>query len=182
MPDEIEHAIQQQRDLFVMNMTEAKHKVYGFIDTLSEEQLQGLSMLVHAFATETEEAGYAKFVDGYLAAVAKAKYNICPGCGEDHDKQLDEMRQQEEGQTFTGDRPLSVNEDSTAPLAPYILTEDDLANMEEYNLDDLRDEDPPHHLLGFICKGCGMRYVSIADRMLRPPDTCSGCQMKSAHG
>ena len=36
----------------------------------------------------------------------------------------------------------------------------------------------------FRCSNCGMGYVSLEDRMLRPPgiDGCGGCRLKSAHG
>jgi hypothetical protein len=65
---------------------------------------------------------------------------------------------------------------------------DTLALMELYHLDDLRDEET-NALLGFICTGiegmkepCGMRYPTIADRMLHPPETCSGCFVRMANG
>ena len=62
-----------------------------------------------------------------------------------------------------------------------MLMPEHLAKMNEYNLDDLRDEDSGI-ILGFICTNCGMRYQSIEDRMLREPDECTGCQQKSAWG
>jgi hypothetical protein len=178
-----------------MSMTEARHKMYSFFDDLSQEQVLTLNNLVRAFANETQEAEFAKFIDGYLSGLAKGKFNICGGCGKNHDQQLEEMRNAADEAGIFKEQPMgdadkfSIPEDGPVtgdeqPVAPYVLTEDDLAHMEEYNLDDLRDEDPPHHLLGFMCKGCEMRYVSIADRMLRPPgiDGCSGCQLRSGHG
>lgn len=74
-------------------------------------------------------------------------------------------------------------------LYPYQeLSPEDQENMKKYHLDDLRDEDTGE-LLGFICTGidgvrspCGVRYVSIEDRMLRDPEHCSGCFIKAAHG
>lgn len=33
-----------------------------------------------------------------------------------------------------------------------------------------------------VCNGCGLEYVSLADRMLRPPDGCHGCHEKARWG
>lgn len=32
------------------------------------------------------------------------------------------------------------------------------------------------------CLGCGMQYVSLRDRMIKEPDDCHGCHLKSANG
>lgn len=68
------------------------------------------------------------------------------------------------------------------------FTESDLENMSKYHIDDLWDEDT-NEFLGFICtgiqgmkQGCGMRYPSIEDRMLREPESCSGCHSVMGHG
>lgn len=65
--------------------------------------------------------------------------------------------------------------------------------MKLYNLDDLwqrkMSADQPGSepsegdvFLGFVCKGCGMQYQSIQDRMLRSVDECRGCFLKAGHG
>ena len=33
-----------------------------------------------------------------------------------------------------------------------------------------------------ICKGCGLTYVTLEDRMLREPGDCHGCRERSSHG
>lgn len=33
-----------------------------------------------------------------------------------------------------------------------------------------------------ICQGCGLEYVSLADRMVKRPDDCHGCQEKARWG
>jgi hypothetical protein len=55
--------------------------------------------------------------------------------------------------------------------------------IKEYNLDDAYEvnTDPPK-FLGFICRGCGIVYVSLEDRMLRRPDECHGCFLKAKFG
>jgi len=64
---------------------------------------------------------------------------------------------------------------------PYVLSEEELKQMKEYNLDDVRDIDT-HELYGFICLNCGQRYPTIEDRMKRRPDECSGCFQKAKWG
>jgi len=179
---EIHAEMERQFDLHKMDATEKRHKVYEFIDSLGKEQLSSLGTLVRAFAEDG--SSYAKFIDGYVSAIAKEKFDLCPACGENHDEMLNEMTQQKVNDQFESDLDKAVSEPEPPQFTAYVLTEEDLDNMEKYNLDDLRDEEPPHHLLGFKCLGCEMRYVSIADRMLRPPgiDGCNGCQLKSAHG
>jgi hypothetical protein len=56
--------------------------------------------------------------------------------------------------------------------------------MKLYNLDDLweQSDDLDDKFIGFVCKGCDMRYQSIQDRMLRSVDECRGCFLKAAHG
>lgn len=54
----------------------------------------------------------------------------------------------------------------------------DAAFLEEYNL---------NRQIGqrqVTCRGCGLLYISLEDRMLKPPgiDGCSGCQQRSAQG
>ena len=64
---------------------------------------------------------------------------------------------------------------------PVVLTEEQLRQMEEYNLDDVRDIDT-HELYGFICLNCGMRYLTIEARMEQPVDGCQGCFHKAKWG
>lgn len=64
---------------------------------------------------------------------------------------------------------------------PVVLTEEQLAQMKEYNLDDVRDIDT-HELYGFICLNCAMRYPTIEVRMEKGPDECEGCFHKAKWG
>jgi len=72
---------------------------------------------------------------------------------------------------------------------PSTILERDM--MALYNLDDLWERDMkagvdpqsvPAEFRGYICNGCGQRYMSIQDRMLINVDACKGCMVKSAHG
>lgn len=68
------------------------------------------------------------------------------------------------------------------------LTDEQKKLMELYHLDDLREEGTGK-LLRFKCtgisgmrEGCGLTYETIEDRMLRGPETCSGCFIRMGHG
>jgi hypothetical protein len=67
------------------------------------------------------------------------------------------------------------------PELPEGLPEAEVVRLfEEYNLQRCTDPIAP---AGFVeCKGCGLVYVSLADRMLRAPDECHGCHEKAKHG
>lgn len=41
----------------------------------------------------------------------------------------------------------------------------------------------PYHVLPEVtCNGCGLQYPSLRDRMLKGPDDCHGCHLKSSNG
>lgn len=69
---------------------------------------------------------------------------------------------------------------TVAVEGPY-RSEEDFENMRIYRLDEKYDLDT-HAYLGLFCTGCGMVYPSIEDRMLKPPDVCSGCFRRAGHG
>jgi hypothetical protein len=186
---------QRAHDLHRMSADSMKHGVMKMLRGLDQEQMEAFSQMVRVFAIE-EDAAYAKYVHGIITALLEGKYNICMACGVDHEKAEKDLLSTASDpfdnvlktQPLTPERSAEL-EDIAArqagvsgqPVEPYVLTEEDLADMEEYNLDDLRDEDT-HQLLGFICKACTYKYVSIADRKLRAPDECTGCQIRSGHG
>ena len=64
---------------------------------------------------------------------------------------------------------------------PYVLSEEELRQMKEYNLDDVRDVDT-HELYGFICLNCQMRYPTIESRMDKGVEGCDGCHHKAKWG
>lgn len=186
LPPEVIADAQRQHDLYHMKTQAVRHDMFAFLDSLDEDQAKQFSLLVRVFARE-EDSSYAKYIDGYFSGLRERKFGICPGCSVNHDQMPDDMRPNEPVESVVSDgsnKVTSVEEEASWINTDYVLTEADLERMNEYNLDDLRDEDDKSTLLGFICLGCGMRYISIADRMLRPPGIagCSGCQLKSGHG
>lgn len=130
------------------------------IETLSPRELGVLYEMLVCMAELKDPAEYINYVMGQASMVLRLKHNSCV-CGEDHNSEiLDETRAKMAAEK------VESNDAS-----------DDEAAMREYNL----RKDPDGRL---YCQGCGLRYVSLEDRMLRAPGTdgCHGCQLKSAHG
>ena len=171
-----------------------RHEVTRLFSELSQDQLMILRNMMHQLVF-SDDGKLAAYYEGQVATVLNLKFNVCPSCGVDHDKEAASFEAPEADMksTVTDVVNETINEyrekaqDKLQEMLPtFDLSEEDLANMEKYHLDDLRDADN-HQILGFRCTGvngvaCGMVYPSIEDRMLRDPDTCSGCQQKAAWG
>jgi hypothetical protein len=75
--------------------------------------------------------------------------------------------------------PPDLNVGESGSLSP-----NQLAAMEEWNLDDVREEGT-NKLLYFVCRGCMIQtHPTIEDRTLFPKgiDGCSGCRERARHG
>lgn len=163
-----------------------RHDVQRLFDELPKEHLLTLRIMLNQFTTEADSR-LTSYYEGVAATTLAYRFKVCGGCGRDHSEELlDEPAP--EDKNFQTEKFFSLREgDKTLFNVPTDegglseLTVEQFRQMEEYNLDDVRDENTLK-LLGFICKNCGLRYVSIEDRMLKRPDDCHGCQIKSAHG
>lgn len=148
-----------------------QQEVDRFLEEVPIEQLLTVRTIIR---TVSQSAVALGFFDGviYTRLRREGRCTSCGGPDHDHaefERMLLESRDEEEP------------ESSEALIDGTHFTADQHRLMAEYNLDDLRDEDT-HELLGFVCLNCGMRYPSIEDRMLKPPDECSGCFRKAGHG
>ena len=164
------------------------HGTSRLIEGLSEEQLTYFKTLLHVIAANCDGEGRAipAYYEGIVDGVLSVKYNICMGCHKNHDQVMKEQMERE-----ANPPPMDGGDPhAPAPLKADLkigevgfLSDVQLANMEEYNLDDLRSSDD-NRLMGFVCLGCGLHYTSIEDRMLRPADKggCSGCVQKEQWG
>ena len=160
------------------------HDSSRLFNELNKDQLLTMRNILHNLVFD-EGARLAAYYEGVVVTTLNLKHNICPSCGTDHDAEAFAMTQVEIPQQREGER---LPEDKLQQMLPtFDMTDEQVEQMIEYHLDDVRDEDT-HQILGFICTGvngqgsCGMRYPSIEDRMLRAPDKCSGCEQKSAWG
>lgn len=148
----------------------------NLLNELNVEQLIVLRMVLE----DTDNPGTSAYLTGVVTGVIQFKHGKCPECGGEHGfdvKHKVVLRDESDPADHIEIKP-------SEPLGPD--TDAGRAAMEAYDLDDLREGTPedPGPILGYVCRNCQMRYVSIEDRMLRPPgpDGCHGCQYKSAHG
>lgn len=175
-----------------------RHDVTRLFNELQLDQLMTLRNMMHQLVF-SEDGKLAAYYEGQVATVLQIRHNVCPSCGVDHDKEAAEFKEDGDEVPPTEanlasetigeyrDKAESQPQDKLQEMLPtFDLSEEDLDNMEKYHLDDLRDADN-HQILGFKCTGvngveCGMIYPSIEDRMLKPADSCTGCQSKAAWG
>jgi hypothetical protein len=168
LPEEFRQMLDRQH----LENRVTQQEVDRLLEELPIEQLLTVRTIIR---TASQSAVALGFFDGVIYTRLRRE-GRCTSCGgPDHDhEEFEQLLLQESG-----------NDEEAGSSEPLIdgthFTAEEHRLMAEYNLDDLRDEDT-HELLGFVCLGCGMRYPSLQDRMMRAPDECSGCFRKSAHG
>lgn len=161
----------------------ARHEVARLFREVSEDHLKAFAAVLCSIST-TEEAGRpASYFHGLAVAALEARFNICWACNENHDEQLKGMskvNEERDDNQFTGfgpgEPPVDLKIGENGLLSPR-----QIADMVEYNLDDVRDEET-NNLLWFVCLLCEIQYQTIEDRKLKPADHCHGCFRKAAHG
>lgn len=167
IPEEMRQHLEQQAAKQEMFADSYRHAVQRMFDELSREHLETLRQILHNLTMSGSTL--AAYYEGQVATSLHTRFNVCSGCGVNHDEQAEDLHQP--GPDGTVQTVIVAGD----------LTHEDLTNMEKYNLDDLREEDT-NRLLGFVCKGCGLKYSSIEDRMVKEPDECHGCQEKARWG
>jgi hypothetical protein len=184
MPEELRQMIDRQH----LEAQVTRNEVDRFMDELPLDDLVTLRVIIRHVATDPSNYG---FFDGIIYTRLR-KEGRCTTCGgPDHDHEALESLNSDEGNTgeIYKDVPgltAAAEKLKDLPTVDAIMAEsglsvEDYTHMTEYDLDDLRDSETGE-LLGFVCTRCGMVYPSIADRMLRRPDECSGCFRKAGHG
>lgn len=183
-----------------MHMTDNTHAIKQLFDSLNEEQLRSLDLLL----ANCDDQRTVMFFRGRIEMLQQIKFDICP-CGSNHDDELAGMGG--DGTEKAPTQPNTATEHKGRPLEDVDLPS--LADMDELNDDELIkareefddeaalmeeygvEENPlygkshaPEGASPFRCTGCGVGIASLQDRMLRHAgiEGCSGCQQKSAWG
>lgn len=191
-----------------LNNEAHRHDMHEWIESLDEHGLKMLRSLLYDYSDHTSAA----YLIGFAGLVMQKKFNICAACGKNHDDITveDVIGKSHEGNSaHVGQAEPDYGPDGT-PLPPASGTIKDpmpqrgdtvthgkafeemsgpelLATvpkkvqdqMDEYRLDFIEFQWPK-----VLCKGCGMEYVSLEDRMLKAPgiEGCTGCSHKGAWG
>lgn len=159
-----------------MHREAISHDVFEWMETLSKDGIGMLGLLVKA-SIDNPEYGYQLL--GMLQMHQKYKFNVCPVCDKDHDKMYEDLAGEGEPgpEPKTGDKipdsPFSVGDaeafDAGAlniPARPFKETQSLCA---EYGVT------VPIVGTQVFCLKCNQPYVSLEDRMIKPPGDCDGC-------
>lgn len=182
------------------------HGFQRMLEESSEDDLITLRTMLQVVTQRTSDDLACRW-HGMVMMALKSRFNICIHCGTNHDNEvprpekplfdkggthplldLEAMREtlieQSPGKPPQPFEDRERNSDGTIPFLP-----EEREIMDEYHLDDSYEEADPPLFLGFRCTGiegwnkpCGVVYPSLQDRMLNPPEKCSGCQTRMAHG
>lgn len=185
--------MRRQHDQRLMEADDYHHSVARLLDSMQREQLETFRQLMHGLVMMSEGDSRANLAmyEGLASGILHARYKVCLACDRNHDEVMaqqmaaEEAHEQQEASPRDGGDPFKpFPTPGDLPLGGVgMLSDTQLAKMEEYGLDDLRAESDGS-LIGFRCIHCGKDYISIEDRMRRPPrkDGCDGCVNKEKWG
>lgn len=160
----------------------ASHELTNWLRDLDCEKK---NLVLGLLASATEDPGFGKLIMGMLLAFKQEQHGICVACQENHDEALVTMSGQDKDERARKEEiKAKLQTDKWTPTGSINpLTTQQTIEMHRYGLDDLRAEED-YELLGFVCKGCGMKYQSVEDRMLKLPgkEGCDGCIQKEKWG
>jgi hypothetical protein len=192
LPDGLREVLQRHEDQAAMQREAAQQEIERFFNELAPEHLVTLRSILYTLSVNEEPRRLAGFYEGIAIGALKWKHNRCGVCGDDHDhfdlSKLNDAPPASEEESLASDHDngttsLFANLDEAAQTFEGKVSDELQEKMDEYNLDDLRDEDT-NDIIGYVCKGCGLKYASVADRALRPagPGGCDGCVQKTKWG
>ena len=162
-----------------------RHSVQRFIESeLTEDQLRMLRSMIHEV---DHTQGLADQWIGMISMCLKMKHNICITCGVNHDDEFQETAHDDK-ETFRKETFLESEKKVVERIEKFLPVDKHEEYMREYHLDDVYDSDTKAFLY-YKCTGiegmsgpCGVTYPSLADRMMKKPEECSGCFARMAQG
>lgn len=156
-PEELQRIHEYQRSRW--------ERINSAIETSNADQLKAWLELITMAVHEPHVLFYYK---GIIEKMMTDRHGHCP-CGTDHAEEI--------AQAIHPTPPTETPEPPAAPAHPISLVGDiELlnGNLKKYRM---------HIINGDLrCRDCGIKYVSMEDRMLKAPDDCHGCEVKSKWG
>lgn len=178
----------RQHDMYHATVENEQHNLETlFSDMSGPDTLTLVKWLINLLHNSSSDIQISMAI-GDLNRQLKTKMNVCPACGKNHDEELrkamDTVPQDGEDPEANAARMLAALD--TMPTAPEPTKEPEpdvraptrAELLQEYNLE---EGITPGTV---ICLGCGMKSISLKDRMLEPAgvDGCHGCQHKAKWG
>lgn len=168
MPEELQEKVKMMFDRQKMAGQVTRQSISRFFQELSEDQLNTFKLILNMCSSSE---GAAPFYEGLAAGVLAHKFNRWPGWNDEGASMV----------AFEFDPNGSTLEATEVPIVEGDKpTEWYTQKCNEYNVtaSDSTGDDK------VTCKGCGTEYVSLDDRMLRPPgiEGCSVCVQRQKWG
>lgn len=169
LPEELKEQILAARTRAEMEYDDGVHSIYRMVDEINVDHLKMLKVLLHGIGDNPQALG---FWEGVFSQTIARRSGLCPACGRDHDKDLADMQSENDN--------AAQQADDLAARADVLIT------MAEYHVEPTDDDDltGPVKCLGVLPgQGpCGLVYQDLTDRMVRKPDDCHGCFIRSSQG
>lgn len=199
-PDEYREALARQADQHEARATVQFLDLHAFLEKQSVEDLELVKWMIFK---SMSESGYGHHMMGLISAVERYVHDVC-GCTplyphkvQDHSDpefltgtHVEEPDFPEETGPARSDHAPTEEPDPKVKLKTHRgeeiwmpLTEAlETYNLEWYEI--LSDMRPGETLRKLRCKGCGIDYVTIADRALEKPgeEGCHGCIQQAKWG
>lgn len=156
LPDEIKEAIRSQIDQQQMIISTSHHEIQRLFSELNAEHLQTL-LGIFRYLVNASSSSPASYLEGLVISALHYRFEICGSCSRNHTEDL--------AQDLT-----------KKPASNFNPSEFVLGKAKEYFVSSIGDKGKVK------CNNCGIEYPSLADRMKRSPENCSGCHQKSAWG
>jgi len=173
VPPEVVEAIMRNR----MESEVKSHQVKNLFTELPKDQLLALNLLLETISRVEDPGAMAAYYNGHATAIIEMKYNVCSSHGVNHAEEALEEFKKSTGDISIDKGSTPTRDDDTEEQSDFEFTQTRVNyNMELYRL---KIDESTGKL---VCKDCGLEYVSLEDRMVKSPDDCHGCYIKSAHG
>lgn len=185
MPDHIRAELERRAD-------ESKLLVKQFEEFLAGMTHDERDMLHSIFMQFSTDKKLPAYYAGILIGYQHRNDGSCLGCGNVHDDAQDAVDKILGAAPTVQQKPVQlvdiealraqVEKDEERPV--WHTSEDEYDRLAElYRVNPLEiDAERPMKEMRVLCKGCGIVYPNLGDRMVKKPEECSGCFIKAAQG
>lgn len=182
LPEGLRDQITKQLDKQQMVSEALTHDVERFFAELSIDQLVTLRMIFHGI-TAQGDGRVAAYYEGRVAGMLAGKYDVCTGCGRNHDAEALEVLAKEHKAESEPTVLPAEDEGQGKLFDERVFAPTYIENLRKYHVEPVEPQSRVVKCMGITGNGpCGMTWPSLDDRMLREPDECDGCFQKQRWG
>lgn len=158
LPPELREALEKQVDHNRMVYADTFHSFNQLFEDMSLDQLRSLGTMFHLMSKDPT-GSLAAYYEGVTATYVTVKHKHCLACDKIHDPDI------EFAESRASEQTKKAQQDDTNLLDKYRVVRVEIDGKKK-----------------IFCTGCSLEYVSLADRMLKPPAECHGCEHKMKWG